>query len=371
MASERRALPLEERSADQAIASLKANFIEAGHKVIALLASAQRGKVDALYCIVRAPWTHCEFPRGAASFKEEEYITRDIIAGLARQTLSGAGDRDRFMDAAVAQVTLNGYPTAHPESKRAHSVEIVAVISNGEAVMRKVAQEALAAVFGTQKPILRPSTPAFLEARALVQPSVQDCLILDVAEEGTDVIIVRDGVPETEVFIPEGIRTILGRTLSGGSAEETRAMLRMMARDECSQNTCIALQAGLAKMEPELAHAFGEHFGKFSTPRRLPTALLLITQPDIAPWLSRFFSRIDFTQFTLTSQPFEVTALSPSHFAPQHGPHRPEYSRELTHPVDASTAPHTQKVGMTPSVADFDIDLALALALINKERSTA
>ena len=51
--------------------------------------------------------------------------------------------------------------------------------------------------------------------------------------------------------------------------------------------------------------------GAIAGGRRLPNDLVLAVQPDLAPWLSQFFSRIDFTQFTKTAQPFEIQLLTP------------------------------------------------------------
>ncbi len=66
----------------------------------------------------------------------------------------------------------------------------------------------------------------------------------------------------------------------------------------------------MAKTEPGVVKAFGELFGTLSAARRLPNRLLLLTHEDLSPWLSRFFNRIDFAQFTVTTRPFIPTPLS-------------------------------------------------------------
>ena len=47
---------------------------------------------------------------------------------------------------------------------------------------------------------------------------------------------------------------------------------------------------------------------------RLPNTLLLLADTDVAPWLQKFFQRIDFSQFTATAQPFMVDVISASEF---------------------------------------------------------
>ncbi len=341
VAVDHRALPLEERGPQRGAALIKQEVAEAGKRVLAQFSTTSKtGKIDALYCIIRAPWTHTETVHAEMSYPTEEHMTANIISGLAQKALSSVSDRSQFFDASVTQIALNGYRTKNPEGKRAHHAEVSVLISMCEPAMRSAAQEALAAVFPAHKPVMRSGTRASLEALELIRPDLLDCLVLDIGEEGTAAVVVRQGAADKELFIPEGIRSILGGVSTAGSPEEGRQALRMMARDECSQATCVSMQSALAKMEPDLAHAFGESFAKISTPRRLPAALVLITHPDLAPWLSRFFARIDFTQFTLTAQPFEVTILAPSDL-----------------------------VKLLPGSAlnDPDVDLVLGFALINKE----
>src|SRR3989344_3073449 len=71
-----------------------------------------------------------------------------------------------------------------------------------------------------------------------------------------------------------------------------------------------ATRAAIAKAEPEIVKAFGEIFGRLSASRRLPNRLLLLAHEDLSPWLVRFFSRIDFAQFTVTTRPFSPAPLS-------------------------------------------------------------
>lgn len=81
-----------------------------------------------------------------------------------------------------------------------------------------------------------------------------------------------------------------------------------------------------------------------SPTRRLSDKMLLIAQPDILPWLTKFFSRIDFTQFTLTTRPFTVESLTPKDLSPY----------------------------VTPSHGAFlDMGIAFSVALVNREQEQA
>ena len=80
----------------------------------------------------------------------------------------------------------------------------------------------------------------------------------------------------------------------------------MLNRDACSSETCEAVEQAMAKAEPDLARIFGEAIGKMAATRHVPNDLILITHQDLEAWLGRFFMRIDFAQFTITTLPFKV-----------------------------------------------------------------
>ena len=127
--------------------------------------------------------------------------------------------------------------------------------------------------------------------------------------EGTTLTATRNGVTTEHELVPEGLHTILKRISESGMPEETLSLIRMLSRDQCSDPACGTMQASIARVEPELVRIFGEAMGKCASLHRLPDTLILIAHPDILSWLSVFFSRIDFAQFTLTTQPFVVKAL--------------------------------------------------------------
>ena len=126
--------------------------------------------------------------------------------------------------------------------------------------------------------------------------------------------------------------------------EDTLSKLRMIARGDCNDPTCASISEAMGKAEPELVRVFGETMGKLVTRERLPNDLILATHGDLIPWLSTFFTRIDFTQFTTTTQPFQVDALEPADFA---------------------------HWALPEAGVDVDTGLSIASALVNIEESRA
>jgi hypothetical protein len=126
------------------------------------------------------------------------------------------------------------------------------------------------------------------------------------------VIIRKDGITQYAVA-PEGLSTLLKRVTQGGLPEETLSLLRMLSTDACSTTACKSVKDSLAKAEPELVRSFGEVFASLSATRKLPNACMLAAPAELTPWLQSFFERIDFSQFTATTQPLFVETLSPEH----------------------------------------------------------
>ncbi len=308
--SERRVLPLEERSIAHIAAIFKEQLADAARTLIDRQLAAHNPDVpDQLYCIIRAPWTEAKVVSAEKSFDNEETITESMIAALAREALDRAGVNKDFVEASATRILLNGYHTKNPESKRANHLALIAFISRCEQVIRRAAQEALGSVFSAHEPKLRSGTRAILETHSHTEPTLQNCLVLDVGEEGVAALVIRQGTIEREAYTTEGIRRILQRAIATATPDQTRAALAMVSRGEYSPASYAVVQTGFARMEPELAHVFGTFFAALDTRQRLPNDIMLLAPPDISGWLSGFFERIEFTPLTVTNEPFAVTSL--------------------------------------------------------------
>jgi hypothetical protein len=320
LAASRSVLPIEERTQEATIAGIGAHLAKSGEdaqKAYAARAGKGMKSVGSLLCVMRAPWSRSRVVQASSVFEHETLVTGELIAGLAQQALAGERELDRgnFLEASVVRVELNGYPTGEPEGKYAREAEVFALASDCDPRIRAEVEASLQVVFPHLSPLFRSGTRALVSVVRERDDRDNSSFIVDMASEATTLTVIRDGVMQDHRTIPEGVRTILKRVSASGMPEETLSLMRMLARDQCSQPACDDLRASLARVEPEFVRVFGEAMGKSASGRRLPDALLLIVNPDMAPWLSKFFSRIDFTQFTLTAQPFAVEALAPADFA--------------------------------------------------------
>ena len=337
----RATLPIEERSKEQTVVGITAALSEAAQKVME--AGKTLGPVQSAYAIVREPWVRSKTIRTVKKFPKDEKVGKEMISELAKEALGGETEfnHSNLIEANVVRVELNGYPTAEPVGKKAHSVFLSALVSECEPSIKKASEETLARVFST-KCIVRSGTAALLSVLRERSRSHTDYLVINMTGGASSMFVVHKGAPLEHALISEGTQTILKRVAGNKLPEETLSLIRMLARDHCEDAACDEIQAGMAKTEQELIRIFGEAMARLATSRRLPNTLVLAIEPDMAHWFTSFFSRIDFTQFTLTTQPFSVNVLSPEHL-------------------------HSL-VELSPQQKNVDIELMTAAAFVNSEQ---
>jgi len=318
-------LPFEERSVEATITGLAAQLSAAGEKALAAYraspadggASGATSPISGAYAVIRIPWTRSKTIRAMSKFPEERQVTDAMIAGVAKDafaTLNGTGEEDpdtaNILESGVVRVELNGYPTARPKGKYAHTLGVSVLVSDCDPRVRKTVVDTMAGIFACPPPTLRSGTRALLTVLRESSTFPDDCLVVNMTSNATNLIVVTGGTAARHTRIPEGVRSIVKRIGGTGLPEETLTLIRMVAHDQCENETCRATSAAIARAEPELARIFGEAMGRIAATERLPNTLILAVQEDIAPWLSQFFSRIDFTQFTVTTQPFEAVMIT-------------------------------------------------------------
>jgi hypothetical protein len=313
LAAQRCILPIEERTEAATIAGIGEQISKAAKA--ALMTYREKKHTHApeeLYCIMRAPWTRSKTTQVEWSFDIETIITEKVIEGLAHKALTEDTELDKknIFEASIIRVELNEYATGIPVGKRAKKISVTVVMSDCNAQVKSTVTSSLQKSFSHLQPIFRSTTRALIAVLNGGSKDNTDHLVIDMGSEGTSLLLLQNGAAVEHGMIKEGMRSILKRLSGSGMPEETLSIFRMMTRDECTSAACEAMQASMAKVEPELVRIFGETLATIASVRRLPNSVLLLAHPDMSPWLLKFFSRIDFTQFTLTAQPFTPAILT-------------------------------------------------------------
>ncbi len=316
LAAERRYLPLEERTPAAVVAAIGAHLLEVGQQVLAQHRKKGGSQPEAVYAVIRAPWTQSKTIGAHTTFPKPTKVTGAMISKLAQEAMASVSvEKEAVLEAGVIRVELNGYPTSKPVGKPCSELAIAALLSACDPALRKSVTDALQQLFGARSIIMRSGVHAILSVMRNIPEAPEDFLVVDMASEGTNFVVVRDSVTTDHGTAPEGKNAILKRISADGMADNTLTLLRLIARGECHDPACEALTLAMVKAEPELVRVFGEVIAKLVSRQRLPNHLILATHEDLVPWLTKLFSRIDFAQFTETTRPFDVFALRPVDFA--------------------------------------------------------
>lgn len=342
IAAERVVLSAEKRSKSASIAKLE----EAVQETFKKISQKKVHSADELFCVIHSPWTRSISTGASSHFEKDTTVHDSMIGELAQKALAEKIelDRNNILEASVIRIELNGYPVGEPAGKSAHDIRITTLISDCDAELRAAVQTTLQKLFPQLVPVFRSSTRALLTVLRERTEDRGNHVIVDVGSEATNLVVLRDGVVSAQHLIPDGMRSMLERIAPSGMQEETLGLVRMLEQDECSTDACKSVQEAMARAEPELVRAFGEGMAACASVRKLPNSLLVVAHPDISPWLSRLLTRIDFTQFTQTTQPFVAQTLS---------------LKELETFVRPNTG------------VPIDTGLAVSAALVNIEKSRA
>lgn len=262
--------------------------------------------VEHVYVVVHAPWALSRSLHGKAVYERPTKIHDATIAQVAREALAGASASSaNLIESSVVRVELNGYPTAAPSGKSAHMLSVDLLLSECEQSLKSAVSEAVGKAFPVAKVSWRSAARALTNFARTSDALDHHFCVIDMGVATSHVMSVRGG-SVAEKTVAEGTRTIVARLAGTKPADEQLSSIRMLERDAASSETAEALQRALAIAEQSLVPPFAEAIGVMAADRRVANNVLLLAHPDLEPWLSRFFSRIDFAQFTVTTLPFTV-----------------------------------------------------------------
>lgn len=314
-ASARTYTSIEERTTDQSITQIAQSLSEASAAVQKIYADAGNKRAPReIVAIVHAPWASSHIAEAERRFDRETRITATLIAELAKEALAKTNvARADIIEAGVAHVELNGYPSHVPEKFSAHHIKVVVLVSEMKAEYKNTLEHALRTFTGI--PVKFRSQARALASLLAEGGQARNAVVIDIADDASAITVIRKHVVTEQARVPAGVHALLSKIAANGSREEMLALIGMLGRGACQSAECDRIVRALAAAEPEMTKLFGEAFTVLAAKRRLPNEALLITHADLSPWFAQFFSRIDFAQFTMTSRPFSVHALAPHDLA--------------------------------------------------------
>lgn len=320
LASCRIDVPIGAQSADQARSTSIASLGDATKQIVERYAQSDiaktLGPIQALQAIVGPSLSRSRTVKLEEHYHDEKSISDSMIQALAQKALQIPSELDgaNILETHVTRVQLNGYPTSRPIGKRARDLAVTAFQSDIVAGVEAQIEHALGVYAPGRKVDIRSQTRAILTVLHELSPETRNYLLLNVGGDTSHFVTIRKEELAEHATGSTGTAKILADLSGeGGSPESTLTLLHMVSADTCSDEACEKMKASLAKTEPALLKTFGEIFATLSASRRVPNECILVVRTDMAPWLENFFTRLDFSQFSVTAQPLSVTSLEPDH----------------------------------------------------------
>lgn len=314
----RSALQMQERAKEATIAGIGAELEKAA--VESYRRFDQKGKhppVREIFCVVHEPWVHSNVVSKVVRHQIPTTVTKQLMSVIAQDALKGAGSQNEHpLEAGIVRTELDGYPTAKPVGKNATGIAVSIMVSEWDLGLGLNLQQRVEKVFPHVPVRYLSFTRAILSSLAAVDAIGQDQLVVNLMGQGTTLSAIRGGVIAEQRYIEEGVQSILRRIAPAGIPEETLALIKMVHKGQCATPACDALRTSIEKIEHDLVKAYGDALSALAQTRKLPNALTLVGHPDMLDWFAAFFSRIDFTQFTQTAQPFIVEPLTVDRISP-------------------------------------------------------
>jgi hypothetical protein len=296
------ALSLEERDAAHTGTLLPSQMRDAAEKARRAYSGPP---IEAAYVVMHAPWIASRTISAETDFGSRARVYDATIAALARESLSRERfERERLMEASVVRVELNGFLTAAPAGKSASRMRVVSLLSECDPVVRQGIEAEAHKLFPGADVLWRSGLRA-CAAFARRQSLGDEYFILDMGATTSQLASVRSGQIESRM-LPLGAASILSSVDSKKQPEEMLGALRMLESEAASGGSADTLRTQMARAESDVVKALADGIGQIAAERRVSNTLLLLAHKDLEPWLTRLLSRIDFSQFTITTLPFDV-----------------------------------------------------------------
>jgi hypothetical protein len=264
-----------------------------------------------VYVFLRAPWVQAQVIKLTERYEKDTLITVDRVAALAKKTLK---IEETMLEAVVVRTEINGYPAKDIVGKSGHMLSVYVLLTTVDSDLQETVQHNVEQAFPHSEIRWRSHTRALLQFIHDSYLQSRDTLVVDISSEGTSIFVVQDGILEKQITLDFGVHAILAKLSPNALPDETLGLIRMLEREQCSSEACDTLRSNIEKTEQHMIKIYGEQLANLAGKTRLPISLLLSVHPDCASWLNKFFSKLDFAQFTIPLQPFSVIELSAKDF---------------------------------------------------------
>ncbi len=209
-------------------------------RVVDIVRAADDHHPDTVQLVLAAPWYQSQTraitynkstPFTCTEQLVEQLIQKEIehIIEHEKETFGAIGVDYTIVEKQLSSIKLNGYTTHKPYGKKAVSLEIYISITVVPKVVIDRLSTVLARTYGSRKiNVTTAMHAAFIAIRDNIN-TTNECTIIDIGEELTDVTFIKDNILLYQHSFPVGIYELY-RTLGeqgGHTSEEAAALLEL------------------------------------------------------------------------------------------------------------------------------------------------
>lgn len=219
-------------------------------------------------------------------------------------------DQIEVLEHYIDRVRLNGYETKDFLGKQAKKINIDLFLSVAPVKVIEEMKKSIKAVFNLPTKFFSSlySESFFMDK---FTGEIDSFIFADFGAEITELSFFKDNIINQTATIPFGRNTLVRRysSISGKSITEANSVLQLYFTEHMSETEKLQTVKILNQIADECSPNYIEVFKSLSKSFFLPDLIYEVSASKSISWLRDLFSRSEFTQFTLTGLPFNVTLL--------------------------------------------------------------
>lgn len=283
------------------------------------------GKGRRVYVVFSSPWfaakTKVLSVKKAKPFSVTEEFMNEILNNELKSFAHHPGSvlkgiwptvAFKMLENRVVQVRLNGYETSRPVGKTASEADLTLFMS-------MVPDDFHVQVDRRVRENFRHKTVEYYTYSLLFFSVVRDkffdenyFILLNVGGEVTDISVAKEGVIVETVTIPLGKNYIIYKIAHGLSVSPQLAssLIKLHSEGKSHGELNEKIQRVLYGAEKEWLELFSQALLSFSEEIFLPKMIFLTVNNDLATFFLRTIRNEQYSQFTITGEPFQVVLLN-------------------------------------------------------------
>ncbi len=300
------------------------------------MVSEKIGAPDQIICFLGSPWyaTQVRKVRMAknAPFLVTEKIVRDMIKKESdlfdRELLAPTRETNSasvLVEREINRFELNGYQTDNPYGKRVSEIGISLVFSVSSEQLISQIREVISDSFHQKDITFHTFGYAGTLATRNLFLSHNEFMFIDVSNEITDIVLVKDGSYVDTASFPAGTNTILRAlaTQMRVTPQEVQTMLSLYSLNKLEATWQVKLERALDPILATWTRMFEETISKLSQEFALPHTIALFTDPHMYGIIRQGIMNESFAKMALAPKTFTVVPLQdmPWHSYVRQGAH--------------------------------------------------